>query len=83
MGLGGGKVLKGLAMARVPILGQAGLGEHVTLIYMTVGHVSYHRLDYTCPLSNQPSLSPPYGPKVVEIKDWKESGRGGGGSLWF
>lgn len=64
MGLGGGwglagAELEGLALAGVPRLGQAGLGEHVTLIYVMPGPVADLRLDSTCPPSNQPPQPPP------------------------
>lgn len=57
MRLGSGWVLadaelEGLALARVPRVGQAGLGEHVTLIYVMPGPVADLGLDSTCPPSN-------------------------------
>lgn len=49
-----GAELEGLALAGVPRLKQAGLGEHVRLIYVTPGPVADPGLDSTCPPSNQP-----------------------------
>lgn len=54
-----GAELEGLALATVPRLGQAGLSEHVTLIYVMHGLVGDLRLDSTCPPSNKPPLPPP------------------------
>lgn len=48
--------LEGLALAGVGRLGQAGLGEHVSLIYVTAGLKADPRLDSTCPPSNSPSF---------------------------
>lgn len=53
-----GAELEGLALASVPRLEQAGLSEHVTLIYVMHGSVADLRLDSTCPPSNKPSLLP-------------------------
>lgn len=52
---GGGVVgaeLEGLALAVVPRLRQAGLGEHVRLIYVIPGPVANLGLDSTCPPFN-------------------------------
>lgn len=50
----GGAELEGLALAEVPRLRHAGLGEHVRLIYVMPGPVADPGLDSTCPPSNQP-----------------------------
>lgn len=50
-----GAELEGLVLAEVPRLRQAGLGEHVRLIYVMSGPVADPGLDSTCP----PSIQPP------------------------
>lgn len=53
-----GAELESLALALLPRLRQAGLGEHVRLIYVTPGLVADLGLDSTCPPSNQPPQPP-------------------------
>lgn len=80
-----GAELEGLALASVPRLGQAGLSEHVTLIYVMHGPVGDLRLDSTCPPSNKPPLPPPslcvswtqYPPNVDEAKELEEGSKDG------
>lgn len=63
-----GAELEGLARAGVPRLGQAGVGEHVRLIYVMSGPVADPGLDSTCPPSKQPPQPPPSLPPGLSAR---------------
>lgn len=76
-----GAVLGGLALAGVPRLRQAGVGEHVRMIYVTPGPIADPGLDSTCPPSNQPPPpTPPLPSSWTQCPPNAEGsgGRGGG-----
>lgn len=62
-----GWVLAGLVLAQVPRLRQAGLGEHVRLVYVMSGLVADPRLNSTCPPSTR-HHSPSPSPSLASVR---------------
>lgn len=74
-----GAELEGLALASVPRLGQAGLSEHVTLIYMMHGPVGDLRLDSGHHYPLLPCVSPGLSvhQMLEEAKELEEGSKDG------